>query len=69
MMTNEEALALFTEEDRKVLDKAHQVMEKIYFKMGIENCENRLVGYLYNSLYNAMIEIEDIKAEIAEAEK
>lgn len=66
MMTNEEVLALFTEENRKVLNKAKQVMEKIYFKIGIENCDNSLASYLYNCLYDAMVEIEDIEVELVE---
>ncbi len=65
-MTKEQVLELFTEEDRKVLNEAKQIMEKIFSKLelGTDFYENRFVSYVGNCLDNAIIEIEEIEEQI-----
>lgn len=67
-MTVEEILALFTEEDRKVINEAKQAMEKIFFKLelGTDFDENMFISYLANCLDNAIIVIEEIEEKINE---
>ena len=67
-MTVEEVLALFTEEDRKVINEAKQAMEKIFFKLelGTDFDENMFISYIANCLDNAIIEIEEIEEKINE---
>lgn len=68
-MTREEVLAVFTEKDRKALNKAKQVMDSIYFKLAGTSFENKLVGYFEHCLYDGMDAIEAIEAKITEIEE
>ena len=68
-MTREEVLAVFTNQDKKILNEAKQVMDKIYFKLAGTSFENKLVEYLEHCLYDGMDAIEAIETKIAEVEE
>ena len=68
-MTKEEVLAVFTNQDRKTLSEARQVMENIYFKLAGTSFENKLVEYLEHCLYDGMDAIEAIETKITEVEE
>lgn len=68
-MTKEEVLAIFTNQDRKALSEARQVMENIYFKLAGTSFENKLVEYLEHCLYDGMDAIEAIETKITEVEE
>lgn len=68
-MTKEQVLELFTKEDRKVLNEAKQIMEKIFSKLGGTSFEDRLVEYIGHCLFDGMDAIEALEIKIAEAEK
>ena len=68
-MTKEEVLAVFTNQDKKILNEAKQVMDSIYSKLAGTSFENKLVGYLEHCLYDGMDAIEAIEAKIAEVEE
>ena len=68
-MTKEEVLAVFTNQDKKILNEAKQVMDSIYSKLAGTSFENKLVEYLEHCLYDGMDAIEALEIKIAEVEE